>query len=528
VAIDEAHLINFSPFRIAYSADKMMNVLERKKLKVFLQVTATPTATPQQRLFEQRFGRPKLFYMGLQRHNFTPEVIQMDKFRRQAKSVKDLRHKKFKMIEERREKHPGPCIVYVQTVKETEELMKAYEEFLEEKQGEKDIDCRFFHGKRMFTDKREVQDWFQHTSSDENENRKVLFATKAFGMGVDKSNIRTVIHWSIPQSLEEYIQEVGRAGRDGEPSQALLFFEERVDVGKIQRIFIDSGRPHRILFILLSEILQGATIDEDAENLWKNILKEVKNRLSGPSAEEQFQHLLEDKSQSVKAFRQSLSVHILQSHTRIMESWGDVEMQLERDLYVRINERGDIPTQISWKRLFLDYVMENEQKEKGFWVKVDLEELNQRAKSNREKHRHSFDDASIDDSTIFQERSWMVEQELTSGLLHDLLISLGQQVSFEFKRAVSSVDWTNMDSQGIENGELSDVGLRDYEWADELWRQQEHRFREFVRILRESLEGQNGLADVSWKRVEEYFKRSTFDQSQEDDDLLQEEHWGAH
>jgi ATP-dependent DNA helicase RecQ len=89
---------------------------------------------------------------------------------------------------------------------------------------EESVDALFYHGGLKASERREIQDRFM------SGNAEVIVATNAFGMGIDKADIRFVYHYDVSESLDAYYQEIGRAGRDGERAEAVLFFRQE-DLG---------------------------------------------------------------------------------------------------------------------------------------------------------------------------------------------------------------------------------------------------------------------------------------------------------
>ena len=138
----------------------------------------------------------------------------------------------------------GSTIVYAATVRHVDALHALF-------RGE-GIPATSYHGRQRAQDRAEAQDAFMSGAV------PIIIATNAFGMGIDKPDIRTVVHYDLPASLDVYYQESGRAGRDGEAADCILLFQRR-DRG-LQRFFMAGRYPTHDDFMTLIEALRTAPV----------------------------------------------------------------------------------------------------------------------------------------------------------------------------------------------------------------------------------------------------------------------------
>ena len=199
IAVDEAHCISHwgHDFRPDYRMLSERLPMLRPAPVIALTATATPLV---QRDIVEQLAIPdaKNFIHGFRRTNIAVEVVE---------AIPSARRNVVRRVLE----DPGrrPAIVYSPTRKETEALGAELNEI---------FPAAAYHA-GMSSDARDrVQRAFQDSQLE------VIVATIAFGMGIDKPDIRTVIHTGLPGTLEGYYQEIGRAGRDGDPSRAILLY----------------------------------------------------------------------------------------------------------------------------------------------------------------------------------------------------------------------------------------------------------------------------------------------------------------
>ena len=230
IAIDEAHCISAwgHDFRPAYT--NLGYLKKRFPSTPILALTATADKATRSDIVEQlNLINPKIVVASFDRKNLSLEV------RPALDRVKQI----IEFIEDRPDESG---IIYCLSRKTTEELAQ--------KLAQKGIKAKAYHAGLESSLRAKTQDDFI------NDDCPIVCATIAFGMGIDKSNVRWVIHYNLPKNIEGYYQEIGRAGRDGLPSETLLF-ESYADMIQLQK-FASEGLNSEVQLAKLERMKQYA------------------------------------------------------------------------------------------------------------------------------------------------------------------------------------------------------------------------------------------------------------------------------
>jgi ATP-dependent DNA helicase RecQ len=273
LCIDEAHCISEwgHDFRPTYL--RLGNARQRLGNPPVLALTATATPRVREDIAERlRLDDPRVIVAPAHRDNLslTVDIVPgAAKFPAAAQRIKRLQR---------------PGIIYCATTTAVDEVSSAL--------GRARIPVTRYHGKMRAADRDAAQRQFMNPS-----RRLIMVATTAFGMGIDKPNIRYILHYQVPGSLEQYVQEIGRAGRDGRPAQCILLFDPadleihehlqaqgRPSVRHLERLeaaltawtdeeraptaetlAYSAGVPARICEVLLSDLEEAGSVERDKD-----------------------------------------------------------------------------------------------------------------------------------------------------------------------------------------------------------------------------------------------------------------------
>ena len=231
--IDEAHCISQwgHDFRPSYLALRdAIRDLHPSSIALF---TATATPDVREDIREQlEIQPPQAFTRGIERPNLKFSVHEVS-----------TEAEKYPLLDGCLQQLTGKGIVYAGRRRETEEIASYL------KKCGRRVD--FYHAGREGFERERVQNRFFDDGAD---GLDLVVATNAFGMGIDKSDIRYIIHWTMTGTLEQYYQEAGRAGRDGETAHCILFYCP--DDRKLHEYFIKESAPNKPDLLKLLKLVE--------------------------------------------------------------------------------------------------------------------------------------------------------------------------------------------------------------------------------------------------------------------------------
>jgi ATP-dependent DNA helicase RecQ len=218
--VDEAHCISAwgHDFRPAYLA--LGHIITELKYPTLLALTATATPAVREDILQQlNITDAKTIVKGFDRPNLCYEVHRAETDAGKIKLIKALFTNDYLT---------GTGIIYTATIKNALEVQTLLQEQL-------NVPAAVYHSKLPKQDRVTTHELFM------SEKIRAVVATNAFGLGIDKPNIRFVMHYDLPGSLEAYTQEAGRAGRDGNPSHCILLY--RMSDTRVQNYFLTGKYP---------------------------------------------------------------------------------------------------------------------------------------------------------------------------------------------------------------------------------------------------------------------------------------------